>query len=135
MSYNIDCFKSYEIKNMMDFSGEYEFIMIDKCDGEYISPSMLSEINDYLNKHNLQILHTLVPSFGDGDYFDGITKIEAENIAKKFVQPSKCIDYIENNKIIEKIEKNKPDNYEDMIFTLQNLINKWKDGYYVYKWY
>ncbi|MDR3598422.1 hypothetical protein [Clostridium sp.] len=135
MSYSIDCFRKYEIRNMMDYSGDYEFKMIDECEGDYIYPSTLSEINNFLENYSLQILYTLVPSFGGGECFEGITQKEAENIAKRFIEPVKCIAYIENNNILEKIEENKPQNYERMLFTLKNLIDKWKEDYYVYEWY
>lgn len=135
MSYSIDCFKSYEIKNMMDYSGNYELKMIDECDGDYIYPSILSKINIFLETYELQILYNLVPYFGDGEWLEGLSQKEAENIAKRFTEPSKCISYIKDNKILEKIEEDKPNDYESMIFTLKNLITKWKEGYYVYEWY
>lgn len=135
MGYNIDCFKEYEIKNMMDWSGDHEIVMLDKCSGDYIYPSILSKINNYLEKYNLEILYNLVPLFNDDERFSDITKKEAERIVKSFKKPTDCLTYVKQNNIIEKINSDNPMDYESMLFTLQNLINKWEQGYYVYVWY
>lgn len=38
---------------MMDYSGEYEFEMINYKNGDYVYPSTLSGIDDYLERYNL----------------------------------------------------------------------------------
>lgn len=135
MGWDIHCFKDFRVKNMKDYTGNWEFEMIQYDNGDYIYPSTIGEIDDFLEKYNLERQwRGLVPPFYEIS-FEDISQSGAESIANQLTKPEQCLAFINENKIREKILNDRPENYEGMLFVLDNLIRKWSEGYYVIRTY
>ena len=62
------------------------------------------------------------------------TKELAEQRASKFISPEKCLTWLSENHVLELLEEQQPEGYEEMIQQLQVLERYWKQGFYVYSW-
>lgn len=135
MSSYIECFKNYEIKNLIDFSGDYEIVLVDNDDsGDYISSSYIDKITEYLKRYNLSDKwRSIIPIITE--ITDTMTKEEAKCLVKQLVEPKRCIEFVSKNNIKEKIEEDKPNEFEGMLETLEDITKKWTDGYYIIEWW
>lgn len=131
----IECFKGYEIKNLMDYSGNYEIVMIDNDNsGNYISSSLIHKITEYLKQYNLDSeWRDVIPIITE--ITDTMSKEEAERLVSRLVVPEKCISFIMKNNIKEKIEADKSSDFKEMIETLETIKKKWSEGYYIIEWW
>jgi len=128
MGYNVDCFKKFEIKNKMDYSGDFTFEMVDYENGDFIYPSSISEIYQLMERHGLEF--DLVPNLGEV-YLESLSLREAKVIAKRMIKPEECLEFITKHSLLDKVEVEIP----DCLITLQNIIKRWKDGFYVIRTY
>lgn len=135
MASYIECFKGYQIKNLMDYSGNYEIVMVDNDNsGDYISSSLIDKIGEYLKKYDLSNKwRELIPIITE--ITDAMTKDEVECLKSRLVDPTICIEFIIKNNINKKIKIDKPNEYEEMLETLENIANKWNQGYYIIEWW
>ena len=127
----IHCFKDYKVFNKSDYSGEYDFQMIDERNGDYIYPSILWEIDDFLKTIGTpNAIQNIITILGEV-FLEDLSKKEVEHITLQLIQPELALRYISENKIVESINKFKPNNYESMLFVLEHIIQYLKDGYYI----
>ncbi|KZE78144.1 hypothetical protein AV654_19405 [Paenibacillus elgii] len=126
MGYNIECFKSFNIK---EDSGDYHFEKVEYEDGNYIYPSALSEIYELFLNHEIEV--DLVPTFGEQYYFEGLTKEQTEYIVSRLKDPSECIRIVREHNLLQLVKNELP----DCLFSFENLIKKWESGFYVIETY
>lgn len=132
----IQCFKGYEIVNKKEYPDEYEFLMKEKKYGDFIYPSILWQIDEFLE--SIGIVHCLrnMISIIDGEpCFESITKHEAEYIEFTLNKPESCLKYIKENRIIERLIEEKPTNHDEMLFVLDHIVKYLSEGYYIIYYY
>lgn len=134
MGYSHDKFKSYTIS---ENRGYWE-IQLNECENaDYVFNSVLLKIDDFLETKQLSfMMNVMYINFEPLEFLEeNWSKEEAEQRASYFVPPDKCLAFIKENHIIELIEQEKPDEYEDMIQQIRVLMDYWEQGYYVWEWY
>lgn len=132
MGYSHDKFKSYTIS---ENRGYWE-IQLNECENaDYVFNSVLLKIDDFLETKQLSfMMNVMYINFEPLEFLEeNRSKEEAEQRASCFVPPDKCRAFIKDNHIIELIEQEKPDEYEDMIQQIRVLMDYWEQGYYVWE--
>lgn len=134
MGYSYDKFKSYTISK----NEGYWKIELNECENaDYVFDSVIIKIDDFLETKQLSFIKNVLFTEHEPLEFleENWSKEEAEQHAAYFVLPDKCLAFIKENHIIELLEQQKPDEYEDMIQQLRVLMEYWEQGYYVWSWY
>ncbi|OBZ15844.1 hypothetical protein A8L34_27740 [Bacillus sp. FJAT-27264] len=126
MGYSIDCFKSFKI-NENEVYGDYIFEQLEYENGDYIYPSVLSKIHELFSSHGIEV--DLVPFFGDGYFFDYLTKEQTEFIVSQLKKPNECLRIVEDHNLLQLVEKELP----ECLFSFEHLIKRWETGFYVIK--
>lgn len=130
MGRDFNKFKNFSIIESRD---AWAVQMDDFQDALYVFPSVLNQLDDFLEANKLENTWSLIPYFNS--YYleleQCISEEEAKQHAACFISPEKSLNYIRENKIIELLEKQMPEEYEDMIQQLRVLIGYWEQGYYV----
>ncbi|MFF2532274.1 hypothetical protein ACFVS2_25530 [Brevibacillus sp. NPDC058079] len=124
MGYSVDCFKEFNIRNQMDYSGAFTCHMVDYENGDYISPSSITKINKLMKSYGLDF--DLVPNLGEA-YFENLSEEEAKRLQSRMVKPEECLEFANEHQLLNKVEETIP----ECLLTMQNLMKRWKDGYYV----
>ncbi|MGR9635313.1 hypothetical protein ACU82A_30485 [Bacillus cereus] len=62
---------------------------------------------------------------------DDLTEVEIKEITERLVEPKRCLEFIKKHDILEKIKEHKP----ELLSTLEHLIKRWENGFFVIETY